>query len=209
MTSTSLGRRSRPQLKGDAREASLLATAERLLRAGDFAAASVAELARAAGVSRPTFYFYFASKDALLASAVDVAHNAIADRLEAALLAVGAPADRLQSAICAAADAWWEHRAVMAAAMELAHRVPELGVRMRAAMDGVNALCAQLLLAHGTVPEGRDPAAATALVATLALLNERVFSHEVASARRRADLRPAEARLLAVWTRTLGIAPPA
>jgi TetR/AcrR family transcriptional regulator, ethionamide resistance regulator len=62
---TSRGRRSaRPS--GDDREQAILATAERLLEERPFADISVDDLARGAGLSRPTFYFYFKSKEALL-----------------------------------------------------------------------------------------------------------------------------------------------
>jgi len=59
------GRRSaRPS--GDDRELAILATAERLLAERPLAEISVDDLAKGAGLSRPTFYFYFASKDAVL-----------------------------------------------------------------------------------------------------------------------------------------------
>ena len=72
MTTTSTarsgrGRRStRPS--GDDREAAILATAERLLEGKTFADISVDDLAKGAGLSRPTFYFYFPSKEAVLLS---------------------------------------------------------------------------------------------------------------------------------------------
>jgi AcrR family transcriptional regulator len=66
-TRTARGRRStRPS--GDEREAAILATAERLLEDKKFADISVDDLAKGAGLSRPTFYFYFPSKDAVLLS---------------------------------------------------------------------------------------------------------------------------------------------
>jgi TetR/AcrR family transcriptional regulator, ethionamide resistance regulator len=59
------GRRSaRPS--GDDREQAILATAEQLLEGRSFADISVDDLAKGAGLSRPTFYFYFKSKEALL-----------------------------------------------------------------------------------------------------------------------------------------------
>jgi TetR/AcrR family transcriptional regulator, ethionamide resistance regulator len=62
---TARGRRSaRPS--GDDREQAILATAERLLEERSFADISVDDLAKGAGLSRPTFYFYFKSKEALL-----------------------------------------------------------------------------------------------------------------------------------------------
>src|SRR3954468_18010357 len=56
---------------GDDRELAILATAERLLAERPLSAVSVDDLARGAGISRPTFYFYFASKDAVLLSLLD------------------------------------------------------------------------------------------------------------------------------------------
>lgn len=51
---------------GDDREIAILATAEKLLEQRPFAEISVDDLAKGAGLSRPTFYFYFPSKDAVL-----------------------------------------------------------------------------------------------------------------------------------------------
>jgi TetR/AcrR family transcriptional regulator, ethionamide resistance regulator len=51
---------------GDDRELAILSTLERLLEARPIAEISVDDLAKGAGISRPTFYFYFPSKDAVL-----------------------------------------------------------------------------------------------------------------------------------------------
>jgi AcrR family transcriptional regulator len=51
---------------GDDRELAIFSTLERLLQRRSFAEISVDDLAKGAGISRPTFYFYFASKDAVL-----------------------------------------------------------------------------------------------------------------------------------------------
>ena len=62
---TSRGRRSaRPS--GDDRELAILTTADRLLQQRPLADVSVDDLAKGAGLSRPTFYFYFPSKDVVL-----------------------------------------------------------------------------------------------------------------------------------------------
>lgn len=64
------GRRSiRPS--GDDREQAILATAERLLGERSFADISVDDLAKGAGLSRPTFYFYFKSKESVLLSLLE------------------------------------------------------------------------------------------------------------------------------------------
>jgi len=56
---------------GDDREQAILATAERLLQERGFAGISVDDLARGAGISRPTFYFYFKSKESVLLSLME------------------------------------------------------------------------------------------------------------------------------------------
>jgi AcrR family transcriptional regulator len=69
------GRRSmRPS--GDDREQAILATAERLLEERPLAEISVDDLAKGAGLSRPTFYFYFKSKEAVLLTLLEpmIAH---------------------------------------------------------------------------------------------------------------------------------------
>jgi AcrR family transcriptional regulator len=66
----SRGRRSaRPS--GDDRELAILSTFERLLEERPLADISVDDLAKGAGISRPTFYFYFPSKDAALLALLD------------------------------------------------------------------------------------------------------------------------------------------
>jgi AcrR family transcriptional regulator len=51
---------------GDDRELAILSTLEGLLEGRPFADISVDDLAKGAGISRPTFYFYFPSKDSVL-----------------------------------------------------------------------------------------------------------------------------------------------
>jgi AcrR family transcriptional regulator len=77
----SRGRRSaRPS--GDDRELAILATAERLLEDRPLAEISVDDLAKGAGISRPTFYFYFSSKEAVLLSLLDRVVNEADSALE-------------------------------------------------------------------------------------------------------------------------------
>ena len=59
------GRRTR-RPTGDDRERTILETAEHLLEERPIHEISVDDLARGAGISRPTFYFYFPSKEAVL-----------------------------------------------------------------------------------------------------------------------------------------------
>ncbi|OAN36974.1 TetR/AcrR family transcriptional regulator [Mycolicibacterium iranicum] len=110
------GRRStRPS--GDDRELAILETAERLLDERALSEISVDDLAKGAGISRPTFYFYFASKDAVLHSLLG---RVIADA-DAALLDLIAhpPEDRRKiwrRGINVFVETFGAHRAVCAAA---------------------------------------------------------------------------------------------
>src|ERR1700730_14270967 len=80
----SRGRRSSHH-SGDDREQAILATAERLLQERPLADFSVDDLARGAGLSPPTFYFYFQSKNAVLLSLLDQMNN----KAHTALTALG------------------------------------------------------------------------------------------------------------------------
>jgi len=80
----SRGRRSAHH-SGDDREQAILATAERLLQERPLADFSVDDLAKGAGISRPTFYFYFRSKNAVLLSLLDHMNG----KAHAALKALG------------------------------------------------------------------------------------------------------------------------
>lgn len=64
-------RRRTPRPSGDDREHAILITAEKLLGDRPLAEISVDDLARGAGISRPTFYFYFPSKEAVLLTLLD------------------------------------------------------------------------------------------------------------------------------------------
>jgi AcrR family transcriptional regulator len=64
------GRRVR-RTRGDDRERAILETAEHMLETRSFHEISVDDLARGAGISRPTFYFYFPSKEAVLLTLLD------------------------------------------------------------------------------------------------------------------------------------------
>lgn len=113
------GRRT-PRASGDERERAILATAERLLEERPLSEISVEDLARGAGISRPTFYFYFPSKDAVLLTLVDrmVAEGA-ASREEALAKLAEEPRAGWRMALQASFDAFGSRRGVSLAAAEL------------------------------------------------------------------------------------------
>jgi TetR/AcrR family transcriptional regulator, ethionamide resistance regulator len=70
---------------GDDREQAILATAERLLEERSFAEISVDDLAKGAGLSRPTFYFYFKSKEAVLQSLIEPVIASVDSEIDGAM----------------------------------------------------------------------------------------------------------------------------
>src|SRR5689334_22091748 len=86
---------------GDDRERAILETAERLLEERPLAEISVDDLAKGAGISRPTFYFYFPSKDAVVMTIVErLVEEATGSRDEVlAALAESGPRAGLEKAL--------------------------------------------------------------------------------------------------------------
>lgn len=171
------GRGRRPaRASGDDRELAILATAERLLEERPLSAISVDDLARGAGISRPTFYFYFPSKDAVLLTLLDRV-VAEADATMAAVFdgPAAGPREAWQRALGAYHETFRTHRALTVAWAEA-----------RASSDAVRTLWAEVFerwvqrcataieaeRARGAAPAG--PAARDLAIA-LTSMNERVI----------------------------------
>jgi AcrR family transcriptional regulator len=110
--------RRRPLRKGERAEQAILETAERLLAERPLAAIGIDELAAGAGISRPTFYFYFQSREAVL--------RALAERIVDELLRSGeawvrrggeAPAVAIRRGIEAHVAVWRAHGPVLRATL--------------------------------------------------------------------------------------------
>jgi AcrR family transcriptional regulator len=113
------GRRS-ARASGDERERAILATAERLLEQRPLSEISVEDLARGAGISRPTFYFYFPSKDAVLLTLVDrMVEEAAASREEALAKLAEEPRAGWRQGLLSYFEVFGSRRAVILAAADL------------------------------------------------------------------------------------------
>ncbi|WP_409330741.1 TetR/AcrR family transcriptional regulator [Trujillonella humicola] len=196
------GRRVR-RPSGDDRERALLATAERLLEERPLADISVDDLARGAGISRSTFYFYFASKEAVVLALLDrVVGEAQAARSAALAGAAGARA-AWRAALVTVRDTFRDHRALTAAATELLAASPEVQSLWSSVMEGFVAETAAAIeaeRARGAAPPGPP---ARDLAVALNWMNERVIQTSIAGQQ------PALAEdtllevLLTVWLRTI------
>jgi AcrR family transcriptional regulator len=170
------GRRAAPPdgAAPDLREDILAATA-RLLASHSFAGLAVSDILKSAGVSRGTFYFYFDSKQAVLAELV---RRAVAQGHAAAAPWLAGPADpvtALRAGNTAGARLWQQNAAVLRAIVENWRTDPRLTALWLEQMQTfTDAAIAQITA---------DPAAAgrladvdvTALAASLTWLGERVY----------------------------------
>jgi TetR/AcrR family transcriptional regulator, ethionamide resistance regulator len=107
---------------GDDREQAILDTARRLLEERSIAEISVDDLAKGAGISRPTFYFYFPSKDAVLFALFEQVISEADAAFERHTASVPVTTDRYE--MCRAGigvffETFVAHRAVTRAAQEV------------------------------------------------------------------------------------------
>jgi AcrR family transcriptional regulator len=170
------GRRA-SRLSGDDRQSAILSTAERLLETRDLDAISIEDLARGAGISRPTFYFYFASKDEVLLALLDRVIVEVQHRVAGLSRDFeGEPASAWRRSIGAFVDVFASHRAVSTAALAAGHRnadVHELWSRSMQAWANYSTEVIRAERARGAAPDGID---AHDLAVALNLMNERVLS---------------------------------
>ena len=169
------GRRVR-RATGDEREKAILETAERLLGERSLSEISVDDLARGAGISRPSFYFYFSSKEAVLLALLDrVAEEATAARDDALEAPPEDPMEQLREGIRGTFETFRAHRAVMMAAAEVRSSSPEARDVWAGVMEGfVSGAATAIEEARST---GLAPAGIPArqLAIALNLMNERVL----------------------------------
>lgn len=194
---TTRGRRT-PRVSGEDRERAILATAESLLAERGVDGFSVDDLARGAGLSRPTFYFYFASKEAVVLTLLDRVVDE-ANRAELTLDFAADPAGSWRSIITNIVQVFSRHRAVVAAAVRAHGSSPELRAQWAAAMERWIGQCTEIIRAErrrGAAPAGQP---ARELAVVLNQMNERVLAATFAGEQPAVRERSVVDALLAVW----------
>jgi AcrR family transcriptional regulator len=174
---TTAGRSRRAgRVSGEARESAILATAERLLEERSPQQISVDDLARGAGISRPSFYFYFPSKEAVFLSLIDrLVEEADSGRAQVLEHLAEDPAARWREGLETIFGVFGAHRAVALAGAEIravSAEARELwsGVMESWVDDTATAIEAER--ARGAAPEGVP---ARELAVALVSMNERVL----------------------------------
>jgi AcrR family transcriptional regulator len=165
-----------PRAGGDERERAILETLERLLGERSWHAISIDDIARGAGISRPTFYFYFASKEAVLLSLFDRIVAEGRDSRGDALEQIGDdPEAAVRAVITAYFDRFGAHRAVTLAGAEASVSSPAVRELWSGIMDAWVAEATAAIeaeRARGAAPSGIP---ARDLATVLLRMNERVL----------------------------------
>jgi len=169
------GRRQQRDRSSDV-EAAILDAAEQLLASTQLHELYVADIIKEAGLSRATFYHYFASKfdvvAALLARTADDLFEAVQPWMTGT---DQTPAERLRSSLEAAAEVWDRHAAVTRSTVEHWTVEPEIRELWLAVLERFGAGFIELVerdQTAGLAPARRDSAA---LVTSLVWSTERVF----------------------------------
>ena len=161
---------------GDERERAILETAEGLLRERPLGQIAVDELARGAGISRPAFYFYFPSKDAVVLTLVDrLVEAADAARDEAAARLESDPVAAWRESLKSFYTTFGSHRGLMRAATELSATNAEARALWSEVMEGWVDYVTERIEAErdrGAAPSGVP---ARDLATALVQLNERAL----------------------------------
>ena len=198
-TSPNRGRRAR-RTTGDEREQAILATAERLLEERPLHEISVDDLARGAGISRPTFYFYFPSKDAVLLTLLDrMVEEARERRGEALERFTEDPPRWLRHAITAIYETFRSHRAVALAAADARATSAEVRDLWARVMEGFvleTTAAIEAERARDAAPAGVP---ARDLAVALNSMNERVLQATFAAQEPAIDEESVVDVMLSVW----------
>ncbi|MDQ0756223.1 TetR/AcrR family transcriptional regulator [Arthrobacter sp. B3I4] len=170
------GRRA-ARVSGDERQDAILVTAEALLTERTFDDVSIEDLARGAGISRPTFYFYFPSKDAVLLALLDRVINEVEHRVGNLPRDFASdPAGAWTRSIGMFVEVFVSHRGVSTAAIAARARNDEVRALWAKSMQSWVDFSSDVIRAEqarGAAPEGID---ASDLAVSLNLMNERVIT---------------------------------
>jgi TetR/AcrR family transcriptional regulator, ethionamide resistance regulator len=204
MTSTSTARPARGRRaarpSGDDREAAILATASELLRDRNFSDISVDDLAKGAGISRPTFYFYFPSKEAVLLSLLDPLIKRADTGFDNALEAMPSdPRRAIRRGIEIFFSSFGSHPATARAGTEAVKTVPEFRKFWAGLMHKWIGLTAALITVERERGAAPDTIPALDLATSLNLMNERTMMATLAGEQSAVDHGDVVDTLTHIW----------
>ncbi|WP_213816953.1 TetR/AcrR family transcriptional regulator [Glaciihabitans sp. dw_435] len=193
------GRRVMAPTKGELREKVILDEAEKQLIAVGPDAMTVETIATAAGLTRGALYFYFRSKNDVLAALVQrivvELSGAVATR---GTVIPGSPREALLSAIDLTEDLWQRHGAVMRAAVDLSPSVPVIAQLWNGARDDITRSVRAIVASDDEPADAADGQGD--LVPMLVGMTERAFYDASVAGTPVAEATPA---ITTIWLRAL------
>jgi TetR/AcrR family transcriptional regulator, ethionamide resistance regulator len=196
--------REAPRRAGDVKEAALLEAARDLVQRGEFQATPIGQIAQRAGVSRQGFYFYYQSKDELLAQLVTETLYASQPWRETLYDEDwNEPAEFMRRVTAGTVAMWRRHREVLCAAVELAPRSAALLAHWSSAVEETADFLTDMVVSSTTIEALRDPDASRRMMVTLIWMIERNCYIHVFQGSDESDAALAE-RISDVWIRALG-----
>lgn len=200
----SRGRRS-ARTSGDDRERAILESAERLLEEKPLSEISVDDLAKGAGISRPTFYFYFPSRDAVVLTIIErmIPAITVAGRDQTLAMLAEDPRAGLKQTLADIYSVFKERKAVVLAAVELNltnAEAQELWTRIMETWVSDTTAIIEGERTRGAAPEG---VAARDLAIALVQMNERVQHGTLISESPSIDEERATDVLVDIWLRAI------
>jgi AcrR family transcriptional regulator len=200
------GRRDKPR-KGDLREQAILDTAERLLGEIGVDAMTVEDIARGAGLSRGSLYFYYGSKQEVLTALIARTMTVLRVDAEAAAEDLEhEPEETIRRSMQTTERMWREHGHVMRAAVELSPTVPDVNTLWTETVD-LYVRSITSILERAGLPKGNGPTDAAGLAHVLCWATERNFYLASAPPLRPQRLRRATAAMTEVWHRVIAGGP--
>jgi AcrR family transcriptional regulator len=195
-------RRAGTATKGDQREQAILTAAEEQLATTGPDGITVESLTRAVGITRGAFYFYFGSKDDVLAALVSRTTATLTGEVAAAET-IADPATALRRAVDHTAQQWYDHGRLLRLAVDLSPTVPEIDNQWRNAIAHTVTATTAIALRAGLLDD-HGPTGARAVTITLVWMTERAF-YQAATTGAPA-IPEVAATCTAVWLRALGLA---
>ncbi|WP_037359081.1 TetR/AcrR family transcriptional regulator [Amycolatopsis orientalis] len=190
-------RRRTAPTKGDLRERAILDAAEQQLNTTGGACMTVATIAQEAGITRGALYFYFGSKNEVLAALVERTVTKLRTEVDAVDAAAAVPGDAVRQGIERTARMWRAHGTVMRTAVELSPSVPAIDQAWRSAVvalaDTMSGVAERAGLPSETAKE---------VASALVWMTERVFYQAFVAD---SSLDDAAATLTRVWLAALGL----
>ncbi|KAA8883938.1 TetR/AcrR family transcriptional regulator [Nocardia colli] len=193
-------RRRTAPTKGDQREQAILDAAEEQLHTIGFDRMTIETITKAVGITRGAFYFYFASKNAVLAALVERTVTTLRAEVDAADSS-GEPAVALRRSIDQTRDMWRDHGDVMRAAVELAPTVEPIGESWHSAVAAIRDTTRAIAERAG-LSDNDSPTGAHAVTTALVWMTERAFYQASKTGN---SLDDTAATLTHLWLHALGL----